>query len=97
MELNEYKKKLSDLTAQFDHDKSQLAKEYAFSNNELKVGDTATDHIGTIMIEKISYTTGNVWNNVSPECVYFGSELKKDLTPRKDGSKRKIYQSNLNK
>lgn len=95
MELKEYKQKLSDLTSQYEQDKTLLAKAYAFSNNELKVGDTVTDNVGTITIEKIQFTTGSIWNSTFPECVYYGAELKKDLTPRKDGSKRKIYQSNI--
>ena len=62
------------------------------SNNPYSIGDTFTDHIGTIRIESIQYSGGS--STSSPCCVYFGSELKKDGTPRKDGSKRKAWQSN---
>ncbi len=96
MELQEYKDKLKELIDNFDRDKSLLAKQYAFSNNSYKVGDIVKDNVGSIIIEKFMFTTGNIFSgNNNPECVYFGSELKKDNTPRKDGSKRKIYQSQL--
>lgn len=95
MELQEYKDKLKELTDNFDRDKSLLAKQYAFSNNTLKVGDIVGDSVSKILVEKIMYTAGGGFSNNTPECVYFGIELKKDNTPRKDGNKRKIYQSKV--
>ena len=94
MELKEYQSKLKELSDNFEEDKSTLARQYAFSNNELKVGDIIKDMVGAIKIEKILFTQGMGYNSF-PECVYFGSELRKDLMPRKDGSKRKIYQSQI--
>ena len=69
--------------------KMVLMREYCNENNPYKIGDTFTDHIGTVLIEKIMYSYG-----INTSCVYLGLELKKDGTPRKDGSKRNAYQCN---
>jgi hypothetical protein len=63
---------------------------YCKANNPYKIGDIFTDHIGSIKIEKIIFDLSS--NELC--CVYFGVELKKDLTPRKDNSKRNAWQSN---
>jgi len=92
MTLNELDNKIIVLRNQFDNDVRLLKASYCNSNNPYKVGDIFTDHIGSIIIENIkSYFSDN------PCCVYYGVELKKDGTPRKDGSKRQAWQSNEKK
>lgn len=67
-----------------------LMKRFVVSNNPHVMGDIVSDGTDTIAIEKITYYAGN-----KPCAVYYGTCLKKDGTPRKDGKKAKVYQSNL--
>jgi hypothetical protein len=93
MNKSEYDIKRRQLTEDFEAAKNALAKEFALSNNTVKAGDIVTDHIGSIRVEKIKWTKG--YGSDYPGCVYFGTELKKDLTPTKKGEKRDVYQYNL--
>ncbi|GAG11249.1 unnamed protein product, partial [marine sediment metagenome] len=54
------------------------------------IGDFVTDHIGKVLVEKILTAGGD-----NPQCVYRGSEYTKAGKPRKDRSKRDVYQCNL--
>ena len=81
--------KLIELEQEFELKKKQLLFQYCNANNPYNVGDKFTDHISTIIIEKIKYSFGD-----NPCCVYFGAELKKDGTPRKDNNKRQAWQIN---
>ena len=69
-----------------------LAKKYIDSNNPYKIGDIVTDHIGSIIVEHINYRMTDYDN---PYAVYYGIELRKDLQPKKNGSKRNSFQMNL--
>jgi hypothetical protein len=93
MDDKEYDKKLQEIKSKFGDEKSALKREYAFSNNTVKIGDKITDHCGSIEVESINITLG--FMKKYPECVYYGIGLKKDMTPRKDGSKRHVYQSDI--
>ena len=79
---------LAQLFADYEQQKKELIKAYCISNNPYKVGDVFTDHMGSIKIEKITYSAH------SRCCVYFGPELKKDGTPKKNGAVRCAYQIN---
>jgi hypothetical protein len=93
MELQDLEMKIKELENEFEHRKKLVITEYCEANNPYKIGDKFTDHIGTILIEKINYTfrMGPLSN---PGCIYFGPELKKDGTPKKNGDKRRAWQSN---
>jgi hypothetical protein len=91
MTKEEYNIKLVELKSKFNKDNNALHKEYAFANNPHKVGDVIKDHIGSIRIE----TIGVYIVHGTPECTYSGPELTKKLEPSKKGTKRTIYQSNL--
>lgn len=93
MTQEEYTNKVAELTEKFELDKQSLRREYALSNNPYKVGDIVTDHIGSIVIEKIQHTISIT--HQYPFCVYTGLELKKDGTPTKKESKRAVYQTNI--
>ena len=73
-------------------EKNELMIQYANSNNPHEKGDIVTDHIGSIIIEKINYYIGF---HDFPSSIYWGTELKKDKTPKKNGSKRNVHQINL--
>ena len=81
--------KIIQLQQEFYLKKKQVIRQYCDARNPYKVGDKFTDHIGTVVVEKIMYSyIGN------PCCIYFGVLLKKDGMPRKGNSKRYAYQSN---
>ena len=79
---------LAQLLEDFEQQKKELIKAYCIANNPYKVGDVFTDHFGRIKIEKITYSIRSMC------CVYFGPELKKDGTPKKNGAVRCAYQFN---
>jgi len=81
--------KLEQLQKEFLTKKKEVIRQYCDARNPYKIGDKFTDHIGTIVVESIAYLYAGEFG-----CVYFGAELKKDGTPRKDNSKRNVYQSN---
>jgi len=94
MEYNRenYEKGIAQIEREANARKIELIRLYASENNTFKVGDVVKDHIGSIIIEKITYT---ISSKKIPCCVYYGLELKKDGTPRKNKSKRSVYQGNV--
>lgn len=92
MDITEYKIRMLEIERDAEQKKRQLITECALSNNIVKIGDTFTDHIGTIRVEKIKIASRG--DGRLPECVYFGAMLRKDLTPFKSGEKRDAYESN---
>ena len=92
MEYQEYEDRLIELKVEFELKKTKLVKEYVDSNNPYKIGDKVTDHACSIIIEKIKY---HISLSGFPCAVYYGPELKKDGTPKKNGNKTYVYQSNL--
>ena len=85
----EIKLKALDIDHKMNQDKA--IKQFCDANNPYKVNDKFTDHIGTVIIEKIrySYTVSG-----TPCCIYFGTVLKKDGNPKLSGEKRNAWQSN---
>lgn len=92
MTLSELKSQINDLHDKFESDIRSLKRHYCWLNKRYNIGDKFTDHIGSIIVEEIRYHYSS-----EPCCVYYGTELKKDGTPRKDGSKRQAWQSNEKK
>jgi len=92
MNYEQYQERLREVRRESEIKQRELLIEYALANNNYKIGDVFTDHIGSVLIEKIKTHGGASYDK--PCCVYFGLELKKDGTPRKDLSKRDAYQSN---
>ncbi len=90
----EYKACLKLIDNKYEQDKKDLQRDYAFSNNPYSVGDKVTDHVGTIIVEKLKYSPGSYGE--LPSCVYYGTELTKAGTPSKRrDNKRHVYQSNI--
>jgi hypothetical protein len=92
MEYKEYEDKLKELKVEFEQKKERLIKEYVDANNPYTIGDKVTDHANSIIIEKIKY---HISLTGIPCAVYYGAELKKDGTPKKNGNKMYVYQCNL--
>lgn len=91
MTKEEYQKRQQELYKEYDDKVRQLNAEFAIDNNPYKTGDIFRDHIGYIEIEKIDIGKNN---EGLPCCIYFGPELKVDLTPKKNGAKRNAWQCN---
>ena len=92
MEKEEYEKKLDLIKSRHNDEINALHMEYADSNNPYKIGDIVTDNIGSVKIEKIKYT---IALSRIPSCIFYGQELTKKGIPKKNGSKREIWQGNI--
>jgi hypothetical protein len=90
-----YKQRMVQIHKEASDKKEKLIMEYAMCINTHAKGDKITDHMGTIIIEKIRVKGGSSGYEIMPSCVYYGLELKKNGEPRKDKSRRDIYISNV--
>lgn len=90
MKAIELKAKLIEIDEEAKKKKIEVLRQYCDANNHYKTGDRFTDHISTIIIEKIGYhlSTDN------PCCVYSGTNLTKLGTVNKKEPYRSAYQSN---
>ena len=87
MEQSEYEEALKKIEYDFEVAKRKLYIEYGLSKAKFKVGDIIKDRSCILLIDKIRV---GILNRL-PEPIYLGPELKKDLTPRKDGNRASIY------
>jgi hypothetical protein len=87
MSLDDYKKEVEILEEQFRLQKQKIAREYALGTAKFIPGDIIKDSVSIIEIKKIKWQ----YSLYAPIVVYEGVELKKDLTPKKDGSIRCIF------
>ncbi len=92
MTLDEYKEKIKEAEKYYEALKRSIQREYAYSKSTVKIGDTVTDHIGSVLVETIGL---HIEYDGTPSCLYSGLELKKDGTPTKKLTKRTVYQGNL--
>lgn len=90
MTIEQYNEKIKFLNTVFENAKKEVGRDFAISNNTIKIGDIIKDHNGTIKVEVIRVYLSN-----PPQCVYNGVELNKDNTPNKKGTKRDIFQINI--
>ena len=93
MNKQEYDAKIKAINEYANKQKVVAAKKYALTNNDISIGEFVCDHIGLILVDKIS--VGRGYGAEYPECVYYGVEYTKKRQPRKDGARRGAYQSNL--
>tara|TARA_R110000868_G_C10865457_1_gene761840 strand:- start:238 stop:519 length:282 start_codon:yes stop_codon:yes gene_type:complete len=92
MEDLEYKRRLSDIESKAISARSNLAAEYAKSNRRFQAGNIVTDHIGSIIVDKVMFSMGC---SSMPDTIYCGVVLTKGMQKRKDGKIRRVSQSNL--
>lgn len=90
MTLQEYKNRLKESEDKHRAEIRALRIEFALKNATHTKGDIVTDHIGSIKVDAVCCGAYG-----DPQTIYYGVELKKDLTPRKDGAKRWVYQSSI--
>lgn len=81
MNKEEYLKAKKALEAEFKEKKTQLAKEFAYSNNPVKIGDIITDHYKTIRVLKFLW--GYDLGSQMPCMFYRGVRLTKKGEPAK--------------
>ena len=87
MEKEVYLNTLKEIESDYRSKIINLNVEYALSNAKFKVGDTIKDERWALTIDKITTYKGYDL----PVPVYHGFELKKDLTPKKNGYRVSIY------
>ena len=83
----EYDEKMKQIDADYEKAKKDLYIKYALSHAIYKKGDIIKDHRWTILIDNV--TTYKGFDLPMP--AYHGKELKKDLTPKKNGDRQSIY------
>lgn len=88
MTIEEYKEELASLTKLFESQKRKLDSNYAMTNKQFAVGQILKNHNATILVDE--YKIGRDFNGI-PYIVYYGVELKKDLTPKKNGNRESIH------
>lgn len=92
MTKKEYKEQLCALEADYEKKKRELELAFAKRNNLVRIGDKVRSHSSYILVEKMVLCKPLGY----PPCVkYFGTELKKDGTPKKSGTKDYVFQMNV--
>lgn len=91
MKFEELEIQLKTIEDSAERQRKAAIRQYCLENNTVRVGDIVKDRIGSVKVEKILID----YSRTRPQCIYVGAELKKDLTPRKDNSKRNVYAQNL--
>lgn len=81
MNKEEYLKEEKALKEEFEKKKKQLASEFAYSNNPVKIGDIITDHYKTIRVLK--FLLGYDFGSRMPCMFYRGIRLTKKGEPAK--------------
>jgi hypothetical protein len=95
MDFETYEKELKQLYIFYRRKKRELFERCALANNQVRVGDIVTDHVGSVMVEKIQPCGQVSSGSTEPSCLYRGGEYTKKGKPFKSGSKRDVYQSNV--
>ena len=81
MNKEEYLKAEKVLKEEFEEKRKQLAREFAYSNNPVKIGDIITDHYKTIRVLKFLW--GYDFGSQMPCMFYRGVRLTKKGEPAK--------------
>lgn len=92
MTYEEYQVAVKALEKEYMEKEQAVVREYALSNNPVKIGDVIRDHHCKIKVERISVLRSF---SKKPQCVYSGPRLKKNGEPYKNGDTESIWQSNL--
>ena len=94
MNKEEYLKANKALAEEFEKKQAQLARDYAYSNNDVKIGDIITDHCRTIRVEKFFW--GYDFGSQMPCMFYRGTRLNKKGEPMKrDADNNKVLQTDI--
>lgn len=89
MTKEDYKKRADELYREYRQKQRELDKEYALSNNEVKVGDIVSDNSQTIKVEGIIIDSS--YYGCTPTIHFEGIRLTKKLIPFKSGERGCVY------
>lgn len=89
----EYNQELRNAYSAYEAAKRAINIKFAYANNTYKVGDKFTDHIGTIIIQKIQVGIASEL----PCCVFTGTNLTANGTVSKKEPIRTAYGANEKK
>lgn len=92
MTKKEYKEQLNALEADYEKKKRELDLTFAKRNNPVRIGDKVRSRYMYILVEKMVLCKPL---NFHPCVRYFGTELKKDGTPKKSNTKGYVFQINV--
>ena len=84
----EYNNLLNEIEVRFKKERNQLHFTYAASQRKFKIGDIIKNDTSIIKIERFG-----IFMFTNPKPTYIGAALKKDLTPKKNGSVETIFHS----
>ncbi|MBR1526243.1 MAG: hypothetical protein IJ640_06240 [Prevotella sp.] len=91
MSKEEYLKAKKALEEEFGAKKKKLAREFAYSNNPVKIGDIIKDHYKIIRVEELSWNYDFCTRN--PCMYYHGTRLNKKGKPmRRDADDNSMSQ-----
>ena len=94
MRLEEYRDARTKLIQEHKEAQLALAQKYADQfKGDIQLGHYITDHIGTIRVDSISFSS----IELNPEPLYRGLQFTKEGQPFKTGTIRSIPHSNLRK
>lgn len=93
MDKEKYKLEVKKLKAKHTLALHALNKQYIESNAVCEIGDFITDHIGTILVEKIKWSV-SLGSNI-PVALYYGLCYTKAGKPFKSGEKRNVWGPNI--
>lgn len=92
MRLKQYQDKMEATKEKHKKELNSIMREFAFSNNPVKVGDMVSDRLNqTIKAEKVGLYT----NEEFPCCYYCGPGYTKAGKPFKDGRIERIFEDNI--
>ena len=94
MNIDEYIKAEKAIKEEFEGKRKQLAREFAFSNNPVKIGDIVTDHYKTIRVEKLLW--GHNFGTPFSCMFYRGTRLnKKGQIAKRDSYDNRVAQTDI--
>ena len=91
MTNEEMKQKIAHIERVASLQKKAVYREFVLSNAKYKIGDIVGDATDIIRVESISYSLYR--DDIS--IYYYGPSLTKKGEPRKDGTKRAVFESNI--
>lgn len=92
MSIEAMEDQLALISKQYEIDRKDIIRKYCIEISKASVGDIVTDHIGSVIVEKIGFYF-QCWDKPLP--TYFGFEITKAGKRRKNQSKRTVYGSNV--
>ena len=93
MGASEFQEAYTRLVEEFELKKRVLSRDYALSNNSVKVGDIIKSARGSILVDEVRFIVSV--KGELPACSYWGRVLTRAGVPRKDGSRLRIHQKEV--